>query len=469
MICNRRHFLSALGLLLPSLRLAVAQNTTQASAIAYLAFERVEALLLNAGGVPLPPALAGRGPAELRKAWPGWIERHDREIRARLLRGEEDSLVNFVLFGVSFTDQPRVGPDVREFTPANALINRRIQHFVGAIERPASNERLAILGNLLTRLGYGAASAEQKDRLTSYVSENVSRYFAEKQKYDLAVSRSASNGTAVTAQLYKDRGLSVDTDFRPNYAIERGLLEVRRRGLLKSVRRVAIIGPGLDFVDKDSGFDHYPLQTLQPFAVMDSLLRLGLSNTRDLRVTLFDISGSTLDHVNNAVLRARGGNSYSLQLVLDRTAGWNQEVVNYWLQTCNTLGDSATPVPLPPHIQNVQQRAIRIRSEIVRLLEPISLNAVVQNLNGPAGEKFDLILATNVFIYYDRFEQALSLLNIESMLAPGGVFLSNDVFEDYPAVRLRAIGTIAVDYASGQTDDMRLYSVPAFQPQLPPL
>lgn len=40
-------------------------------------------------------------PLSTKSEWPHWIESHDAAIRARLLRGEEDSLVNFVLFGVS--------------------------------------------------------------------------------------------------------------------------------------------------------------------------------------------------------------------------------------------------------------------------------------------------------------------------------------------------------------------------------
>jgi len=54
---------------------------------------------------------------------------------------------------------------------------------------------------------------------------------------------------------------------------------MKARGLLKAgaVMRVGIIGPGLDFTDKQEGFDFYPIQTVQPFAVMDSLLRLSLA------------------------------------------------------------------------------------------------------------------------------------------------------------------------------------------------
>jgi hypothetical protein len=36
-----------------------------------------------------------------------------------------------------------------------------------------------------------------------------------------------------------------------------------------------VIGPGLDVADKQDGFDFYPQQTLQPFALVDSLRRLG--------------------------------------------------------------------------------------------------------------------------------------------------------------------------------------------------
>ena len=42
-----------------------------------------------------------------------------------------------------------------------------------------------------------------------------------------------------------------------------------------------------------------------------------------------------------------------------------------------------------------------------------------------ASDRFDLIVATNVLLYYNAFEQALAMANINAMLRPGGVFLSN--------------------------------------------
>ena len=81
------------------------------------------------------------------------------------------------------------------------------------------------------------------------------------------------------SRLFRTRGLSLDTSLAANYSVEQALAAMKARGLLKpgAVRRVAIVGPGLDFADKDVGFDFYPQQTLQPFAVLDSLKRLGLA------------------------------------------------------------------------------------------------------------------------------------------------------------------------------------------------
>jgi hypothetical protein len=243
---------------------------------------------------------------------------------------------------------------------------------------------------------------------------------------------------------------------------------VKRRGLLKSVKRVAVIGPGLDFTDKDAGFDYYPLQTLQPFAVIDSLLRLDMARSSELRVSVFDISSQTLDHVNQAVIRARSKQAYTLQLVLDRTQPWNAAATSYWRRMGERIGSETAPLPAPPQIQSVDRRAVRIRRELVALLEPQSLNIVSQHVEAPAEEKFDLIVATNIFVYYDRFELALALLNVESMLSPTGVMLTNDVLEDYSGIRLRPVGSVSVPYTATQADTVRIYSVPTFRPQLPP-
>jgi hypothetical protein len=55
----------------------------------------------------LPPELAVHPSAEFESIWSEWVSRRDREIRARLERGDEGSIVNFLLFGTTFTKRAR--------------------------------------------------------------------------------------------------------------------------------------------------------------------------------------------------------------------------------------------------------------------------------------------------------------------------------------------------------------------------
>ena len=51
----------------------------------------------------LPLALQGKGPKEQEASFVGWLSSHNETAVERVLRGDEDSIVNLLLFGVSFT------------------------------------------------------------------------------------------------------------------------------------------------------------------------------------------------------------------------------------------------------------------------------------------------------------------------------------------------------------------------------
>jgi len=454
---SRRSFLVSGLLLARSLHAAPPSTSPEAR---FLGFEQVGPLLKNCR-LPLPKGFGGLEEEAIRREWPAWARNRDLEIRSRLLRGEEDSLVNFVLFGVSFTDQPRIVPDdTASVESATRLFQTRVQDFVEGVAAPGTNERLLWLKSLTSR-GFSTATPSERQRLGRYVLENISRYFKEQDQFRANLNETLRTSDATTAfsarsELYQDRGLSVDTDFRPNYAIQQALLAMKRQGKLTAVRRAAIIGPGLDFADKNYGFDYYPLQTLQPFALIDALVRLKLAHTSDLHLTIFDISSQTLDHLARAIRLARSKQPYTVQLVLDRTRSWNRDVLGYWHEFGNQLGVPVDPVPPPPGVRNVDSRAVRVRPEIVGAMEPRTLNPVLQHLDLSADQRYDLVVATNVFIYYSAFEHVLALLDIESMLAPRGVFLSNDLLQACPGVTLRSTGNITVAYSDRASDSDRI-------------
>src|SRR5262245_16399934 len=63
--------------------------------------------ILEALAEDLPAELKGQSADQLKTGWAAWVARRDADIRQRLIQGDEDSLVNVLLFGSSFTKQPR--------------------------------------------------------------------------------------------------------------------------------------------------------------------------------------------------------------------------------------------------------------------------------------------------------------------------------------------------------------------------
>jgi len=260
---------------------------------------------------------------------------------------------------------------------------------------------------------------------------------------------------ALDATIYRDRGLSPDTSIVPSFGIERALSDLRTVGRLgpNSVRRVAIVGPGLDLVDKREGYDFYPVQTIQPFAVVDSLARLGLSSTNDLRVTTFDVSPRVNGHLEAARRRAAGGSGYLVHLPLGPQQPWTAELRSYWSRFGDSIGEEALPATLPP-AAGVQVRALRVRPDTVQSIVPRALNIVLQRLSLlPPAERFDLVIATNVLIYYDVFEQSLALANIATMLRPGGLLLSNTLVAELPQLPMALVAHTDIVYTETGVGD----------------
>jgi hypothetical protein len=268
---------------------------------------------------------------------------------------------------------------------------------------------------------------------------------------------------AVRSSLYRARGLSSDTSIRPDFAVDQALEAMASRGLLeaRSVRRVGIIGPGLDFTDKAEGHDFYPQQTTQPFSAIDSLLRLGLATPDDVRLTTLDLSPRVNLHLQAARRRAADGDAYVVVLPRDRDDGWQPDLSAFWRVFGSRIGSETGDVQPPPG--GVDVRAVRIRPAVVSSIDVHDVNVVLERLVPPADEeRFDLIIATNVLVYYDVFEQSLALANIASMLRPGGFLLSNNVLVELPTTPLHAIGHSSSTYSDrpDDSDDIVWYRRP---------
>ena len=411
-------------------------------------------------------------PAELKSPnqakWRAWTQQQDKAIRARLQQGDLDSMVNLLLYGTSFTKQPRI--KVEAFTEASkaGILRARVDDLVAGLRSPGDNERLTFLNGLLRSQGIDPSSPGETG---VFIYNNLQRVLQEmgtlakraeeaKRLIQPTQPEAVPDPAAIfnwRPGLLRDRGVSLDTGIFPNFSIEQALLDLKKRGVLKEgqVARVAVIGPGLDFSDKNeqASFDYYPQQTLQPFALYDSLVRLGLAKANGLSMSIFDISARVIDHIQRARERARMPNTgYVIQLPREVAPPWPADLLAYWRSLGGRVGAEVAPIT-PPIVfqgpnggQSLDTRAVRIRPDVVLSLQPVDLNIVLERINLAEADRFDLMVGTNIFIYYDAFERSLALDNAGAMLKRGGLLLTNDRLPEVPGGSMRLAGVTDVQY-----------------------
>jgi SAM-dependent methyltransferase len=452
--------------------LVFAQPRGTQSPVIYLDYASAQPIL-QAMSEALPTELRGQDANALAILWPQWVTRHDAEIRSRLRQGDEDTIINFLLFGTSFTRAPRATPRQIEqimsrsnsqtaggdaSTALATILETRINDLLRALSAPGTNDRLLFARQVIVNqrnIDITTEAGRQQARI--YLITSLGRVLGEQANYARAIeaARAVNPNEEVVerSRLYRTRGLSSDTSILPNFAVEETLKELQRRGLLTgSVRRVAIVGPGLDFADKQEGFDFYPQQTIQPFAVIDSLLRLRLSVLDDLQVTTFDLSPRVNDHLRQARARAARRQNYTVQLPRDTQGGWKPELARYWQSFGSMIGSPIVPAAVPQGASGLEVRAVAIRPTVVMKVTPVDVNIVLQRQERAPTEQFDLIIGTNIFSYYDTFEQSLAMANVARMLRPGGFLLSNNALLELPVTPMRSAGYSTVVYSDRQND-----------------
>ena len=103
---------------------------------------------------PVLEALASERPPQLKEPnesnWKAWAQEEDNVVRARLEQGALDSMINLLLFGTSFTTQPRV-ITMRDFE--DPVVQARVADLVEALRDAKNNERLIFLRNVLQSRG----------------------------------------------------------------------------------------------------------------------------------------------------------------------------------------------------------------------------------------------------------------------------------------------------------------------------
>ena len=223
---------------------------------------------------PILQALSSVLPADLRSGpvdstrWSQWLKTADAAVRRRLEAGEEDTLTNLLRLGVTFTTEYRINDEyfVRygESNLVNSFAEHRAHDLIQALAAPAPIGALSRCARSWSAMDSPCAQQPERQAAQRYLLANMARMHRE----FLQAKEQARNNRS---RMFQDRGISLDSNLWPDYDLDLQFRRMAEKGMLqqRSIRRVAIVGPGLDFVNKQEGVDFYPPQSVQPFAVLD--------------------------------------------------------------------------------------------------------------------------------------------------------------------------------------------------------
>jgi hypothetical protein len=233
------------------------------------------------------------------------------------------------------------------------------------------------------------------------------------------VAQRGPDPAGAVATLYRTRGFSTDTAVEAGYVVYLGLGMLKAIEPDRRVRRVLIVGPGLDLAPRTGFVDSAPPESYQPWAVIDALAGLGLASLDDLEVVAADINPRVVEHLERArsappLLHLVSGLDLSAKLTLE------PDYRVYFAQLGRSIGVLRQPVA---ETDGRLTKLVEVQAPAARVLSAERADIVTERLSGAP---FDLVIATNIFPYLDDVELTMALSNVAGMLSPGGVLLHNE-------------------------------------------
>ena len=361
-----------------------------------------------------------------------YIEDIRKENVRRVREGDLDHLVFYMLQSRRFTRVPPIEPALsakalfdalndeqraaflEESTAPSPLVPANVQArasaLIRALESPGTDERLRYFRELVE-----SASHLRGERLAALIREYVRamRFVYEKE----FVAQRSTDAAAQVAELYRSRGLSTDTAVEAGYLVYLGLGIVKSLEPGRQVRRVLIVGPGLDLAPRMALHEEGPPQSYQPWAVIDALVSLGLARLEDLTVIGGDINPRVVSH-----LRRTAAHPPVLTLTSEIREVSGIALTADYRDYFKGLG-LAIGVPAPGAASDRLSKTVQVGARAAGALDAAALDIITERL---AAEPFDVVIATNILPYFDDAQLMLALTNIAAMLRPGGMFLHNE-------------------------------------------
>src|SRR5215212_7860417 len=135
-MCNKTFASMLIALTLLTAAPALSRSQSPSRKPVYIAYADAKPIL-EILREALPVDLQSVSAADMPAAWPRWTARRDADIRARLVQGDEDSVINFMLFGTTFTRRPRI--TLGDLAQARQNAGAEAATFLEAIKSRASD------------------------------------------------------------------------------------------------------------------------------------------------------------------------------------------------------------------------------------------------------------------------------------------------------------------------------------------
>jgi SAM-dependent methyltransferase len=381
---------------------------------------------------PLHGYLQTRGLAAATFA--SFVDRTRAANERRVREGDLDHLVFYLLQSTRFTTLKPIEPalsakalveslDAAEreaflktstvpSARVSAEVRARMAALVRAMAAPAADPRQAYFWELV-KATFPAPGPRESGLVREYL--RAMRFVYEKE----FVAQRSERPAETVAELYRTRGLSTDTAVEAGFLVHQGLGVMRALEPDRRVRRVLIVGPGLDLAPRTALHEEGPPESYQPWAIVDALLSMGLARPGELEVVAADINPRVVAHINRA--RAEPP---TLRLVSEiretDTVTLTKEYRDYFAELGRAIGEAAADTNAG---NGSLRKTVRVGKPTAQAVRAVSLDIVTEHLVEPP---FDLVVATNILPYFSDTELMLALGNVSRMLAPGGIFLHNE-------------------------------------------
>jgi hypothetical protein len=331
----------------------------------------------------------------------GHVADIERSTAERERDGENDHLIFYVLQSKEFTKSARLEPALcaKQYVESGTISKQAQTRMAQFAAAAADTERLAYFRSLLPR---GNSLEYLRKEYARAMKSLYAKEFGDKPNY------------------YQSRGHSTDSQVTANYALWTALSVLKASRPGSKLRHVLIVGPGMDIAPRTGLVDRYPPQSYQPYAVAQILHDLNFSDTPQIECV--DINDRVIRFIRNFASRA--------DLRLDFYAPPGDQEFESWARD------------LKPKLAAVPRK-------VAEAISAEKLNIITQRL----GPKFDLVVATNVLVYFDDSELLLAIANIESMLSAGGYLIHNElrgvIDRDAAAVGLSPVQARTVKIGEG--------------------